>query len=94
MSNTITPAYTAKELKSDIEVKWCAGCGDHAILHSLQQALPQIGIKQENIVIVSGIGCSSRFPYYMETYGLHSIHGRASAIATGIKVARPELSVW
>jgi len=86
--------YTAKDLKSSLDVKWCAGCGDYGILNSIQKALPELGIEQEDIAIISGIGCSSRLPYYMETYGLHSIHGRASAIATGVKVANPSLSVW
>ena len=91
---TETCAYTAKDLKSGLEVKWCAGCGDHAILSALQQALPKLGHKHENLTIISGIGCSSRFPYYINTYGMHTIHGRASAIATGVKVANPELHVW
>jgi len=87
-------SLTPKDLKSDIEVKWCAGCGDHAILAAVQRAIPQTGVKQENVAIISGIGCSSRFPYYMNCYGFHSIHGRGSAIASGLKTARPELSVW
>ncbi len=90
--------YTAKDFKSNQEVRWCPGCGDHAVLAALQRALPQVseamGYKKEQFVVVSGIGCSSRLPYYMDTYGFHSIHGRATAISTGIKVARPELSVW
>jgi len=86
--------YTAKDLKSSVDVKWCAGCGDHAILNSMQKAIAQTGVKHENIAVVSGIGCSSRLPYYMNTYGMHTIHGRASAIATGLKVANPELQVW
>lgn len=85
---------TLEELKVDGPVKWCAGCGGHAILNSIQKTLPQTGIPVEKIVFVSGIGCSSRFPYYIDTYGFHSIHGRATAIASGIKVANPELSVW
>lgn len=87
-------SFSAKDLKSSAEVKWCAGCGDYGILAALQKALPELGVKQENLAIVSGIGCSSRMTYYMETYGFHSIHGRASAIATGVKLANPELSVW
>lgn len=86
--------YTAKDLKSAAEIKWCAGCGDYGILAALQRALPELGVKHENLAVVSGIGCSSRMTYYMETYGFHSIHGRASAIATGVKLANPELSVW
>lgn len=90
--------YTFKDFKSDQEVRWCPGCGDHAVLAALQRALPQVceemGYTKENCVVVSGIGCSSRLPYYMDTYGFHSIHGRATPISTGIKVANPELSVW
>ena len=83
-----------KDFVSDQEVRWCPGCGDYAILAQVQKVMPELGIKRENMVFVSGIGCSSRFPYYMNTYGFHSIHGRAPAIATGIKVANPGLSVW
>lgn len=79
---------------SDQEVRWCPGCGDYAILASMQKVLPELGIPRENMVFISGIGCSSRFPYYLNTYGFHTIHGRAPAIATGLKLARPELSVW
>src|SRR2546430_2365923 len=79
---------------SDQEVRWCPGCGDYAILNNVQKVMPELGIPREKMVFVSGIGCSSRFPYYMNTYGFHSIHGRAPAIATGIKAANPELSVW
>ena len=86
--------YTAKDFASDQEVRWCPGCGDYSILKQVQSILPEIGIKRENMVFVSGIGCSSRFPYYMNTYGIHSIHGRAPAVATGIKLANPELNVW
>ena len=86
--------YTAKDFASDQEVKWCPGCGDYSILKQVQSILPEIGIRRENMVFVSGIGCSSRFPYYMNTYGIHSIHGRAPAVATGIKLANPELNVW
>lgn len=85
---------TAKDFQSSAEVKWCPGCGDFSILAQMQRISPQLGIKRENFVWVSGIGCSSRFPYYMETYGIHGIHGRGSAIASGVKIARPELSVW
>jgi len=87
-------ALTRKDFVSNQEVKWCPGCGDYAILAQVQKVLPELGIPRENIVFVSGIGCSSRFPYYMNTYGMHSIHGRAPAIATGLTLARPELSVW
>ena len=88
------PPLTAKDFMTDQEVRWCPGCGDYSILAQVQKVLPQIGVARENIVIVSGIGCSSRFPYYTNTYGMHSIHGRATAIASGLKAARPELSVW
>ncbi|NMC37226.1 MAG: 2-oxoacid:ferredoxin oxidoreductase subunit beta [Bacteroidales bacterium] len=86
--------YSPKDFKSDQEVRWCPGCGDHAVLASVQRALAELDIPREKYVFVSGIGCSSRFPYYMNTYGFHGIHGRASAIATGVKTANPELSVW
>ena len=85
---------TAKEFKSDQEVRWCPGCGDYAILAALQGFMPELGIPRERIVFVSGIGCAARFPYYMQTYGMHSIHGRAPAIATGLSTSRPDLSVW
>ena len=85
---------TAKDFKSDQEVRWCPGCGDYAILAAVQSFMPELGLKRENIVFVSGIGCAARFPYYMQTYGMHSIHGRAPAIATGLSVSRPDLSVW
>jgi 2-oxoglutarate ferredoxin oxidoreductase subunit beta len=84
----------AKDYTSDQEVRWCPGCGDYAVLKAVQGFLPELGLKRENIVFVSGIGCSSRFPYYLDTYGMHSIHGRAPSIATGIATARPDLSVW
>ncbi len=90
--------YSAADFKSDQEVKWCPGCGDHAVLNSMQAALAQVatedGIPKERFAVVSGIGCSSRFPYYVKTYGFHGIHGRAAAIATGVKTANPELNVW
>ncbi|MCC6817952.1 MAG: 2-oxoacid:ferredoxin oxidoreductase subunit beta [Bacteroidia bacterium] len=86
--------FTSKELETDQEVRWCPGCGDYAILKSVQKILPDFGRPKHEFVFVSGIGCSSRFPYYMDTYGMHSIHGRATAIATGLKSAKPELSVW
>ncbi len=85
---------TAKDFKSDQEVRWCPGCGDYAILNAVQSFMPELGIAKENIVFVSGIGCAARFPYYMQTYGMHSIHGRAPAIATGLATSRRDLSVW
>ena len=85
---------TMKDFKSDQEVRWCPGCGDYAILAAVQSFLPELGIPRENIVFISGIGCAARFPYYVETYGIHSIHGRAPAIATGLALSRPDLSVW
>jgi 2-oxoglutarate/2-oxoacid ferredoxin oxidoreductase subunit beta len=88
-----TPA-TRKDFTSDQEVRWCPGCGDYIILNAVQGFLPTLGLRRENIVFVSGIGCSSRFPYYLDTYGMHSIHGRAPAIATGLATARADLSVW
>jgi 2-oxoglutarate ferredoxin oxidoreductase subunit beta len=95
---TLVPAaettYAAKDFKTDQEVRWCPGCGDYAILAAVQAFLPELRIRRENLVVISGIGCSSRFPYYLNSYGMHSIHGRAPAIATGLAVARPDLSVW
>ena len=85
---------TAKDYRTDQEVRWCPGCGDYAILAAMQSFMPELGIERENTVFVSGIGCAARFPYYMNTYGMHSIHGRAPAIATGLAVSRPDLSVW
>ncbi len=94
-TTTNTPStLTAKDFATDQEVRWCPGCGDYSILAQVQKIMPGIGVPKENIVIISGIGCSSRFPYYMNTYGMHSIHGRATAIASGLKATRPELSVW
>jgi 2-oxoglutarate/2-oxoacid ferredoxin oxidoreductase subunit beta len=84
----------AKDFKTDQEVRWCPGCGDYAILAALQSFMPELGVPKEKIVFISGIGCAARFPYYMETYGMHSIHGRAPAIATGLSTSRPDLSVW
>ncbi|MEQ8323439.1 MAG: 2-oxoacid:ferredoxin oxidoreductase subunit beta [Vicingaceae bacterium] len=89
-----TLTYSHKDFESDQENRWCPGCGDKAILNALQRALPELGRKKEDFVFISGIGCSSRFPYYMNTYGFHTIHGRAPAIATGTKLANPNLSVW
>lgn len=91
---TPLPTLTPKDLASDQEVRWCPGCGDYSILAQMKKALAPLGIPREKFVFVSGIGCSSRFPYYMNTYGFHSIHGRAPTLATGLKVARPDLSVW
>ena len=85
---------TKKDFQTDQDVRWCPGCGDYAILATFQKVLPDLGIQQENLAVISGIGCSSRFPYYMNTYGFHTIHGRAPTIATGLKVSRPDLSVW
>jgi 2-oxoglutarate ferredoxin oxidoreductase subunit beta len=87
-------ALTSKDFTTDQEVRWCPGCGDYSILAQVQKVFPTLGIPRENFVIISGIGCSSRFPYYMNTYGMHSIHGRATAIASGLKASRPELSIW
>jgi 2-oxoglutarate ferredoxin oxidoreductase subunit beta len=92
--NGAQPKPTAKDYKTDQEVRWCPGCGDYAILAALQSFMPELDVPKERIVFVSGIGCAARFPYYMETYGMHSIHGRAPAIATGLSVSRPDLSVW
>jgi 2-oxoglutarate ferredoxin oxidoreductase subunit beta len=93
MSTTV-PIYKKKDFQSDQDVRWCPGCGDYAILSAVQSVFPDLGIPKEKFVVVSGIGCSSRFPYYMNTYGFHGIHGRAPAVATGIKITRPELEVW
>jgi 2-oxoglutarate ferredoxin oxidoreductase subunit beta len=87
-------SLSVKDFKSDQEVRWCPGCGDYAILAAVQSFMPELGIPREKIVFISGIGCAARFPYYMDTYGMHSIHGRAPAIATGLSISRPDLSVW
>ncbi|RJF93071.1 2-oxoacid:ferredoxin oxidoreductase subunit beta [Sphingomonas cavernae] len=92
--NEMTKIGTAKDWESDQEVRWCPGCGDYAILKAVQRTMPELGVRPEDTVFISGIGCSSRFPYYMETYGFHTIHGRAPAIATGVKLANPDLDVW
>ena len=90
-----SPAAVAKkDFQTDQEVRWCPGCGDYAILSAVQSVFPELGIAKERFVVVSGIGCSSRFPYYMNTFGFHTIHGRAPAVATGLKMARPDLEVW
>jgi len=94
LENTLNPPLSPKDFVTDQDVRWCPGCGDYSILKQVQTVMPEIGIPREQIVFVSGIGCSSRFPYYMETYGMHSIHGRATAVASGLKAARPDLSVW
>src|SRR3954452_17106608 len=94
MTPNAVPTTTAKDWASDQEVRWCPGCGDYAVLKAVQRTMPDLGVAREKTVFVSGIGCSSRFPYYMNTYGFHTIHGRAPAIATGLKVSNPELQVW
>ncbi len=94
MTDTVSPGTSRKDWASDQEVRWCPGCGDYSILTAVQLLMPDLGVRPEQTVFVSGIGCSSRFPYYMNTYGMHSIHGRAPAIATGLAVARPDLDVW
>src|ERR1700690_1299213 len=97
-SLTLGPAtekkLSTKDFKSDQEVRWCPGCGDYAILAAFQSFLPELGVPRENVVVISGIGCSSRLPYYVDSYGMHSIHGRAPAIATGLAASRRDLSVW
>ncbi|HEY3811338.1 MAG TPA: 2-oxoacid:ferredoxin oxidoreductase subunit beta [Acidimicrobiales bacterium] len=94
MTDVAVPVTTKKDWTSDQEVRWCPGCGDYSVLMAVQMLMPELGAKREDTVFVSGIGCSSRFPYYMNTYGVHSIHGRAPALATGIAVSRPDLHVW
>ncbi len=91
---SVNGSHTAKDFSSDQDVRWCPGCGDYSILKQMQTVLPETGIPRENLVFVSGIGCSSRFPYYMNSYGMHSIHGRAPSVASGLKAANPDLSVW
>src|SRR5258708_38472836 len=91
---TDAPTTTRRDWSSDQEVRWCPGCGDYSILAAVQMLIPEFGVRREDTVFVSGIGCAARFPYYMNTYGLHSIHGRAPAIATGLALSRPDLSVW
>jgi len=91
---TSLPVLTAKDFASDQDIRWCPGCGDYAILNQVRKVMAKMGASRENTVFVSGIGCSSRFPYYMNTYGFHSIHGRAPAVATGVKIANPKLNVW
>jgi 2-oxoglutarate ferredoxin oxidoreductase subunit beta len=97
MSQTTTapvPTYTKKDFESGVDPRWCPGCGDFSIINQVQKALPGVGVARENIVFISGIGCSSRFPYYMNNYGMHTLHGRAPSFASGLKVSRPELQVW
>ena len=93
MSDVKIPTYTKKDFESDQAVRWCPGCGDYAILAQTQKTMPTFGRKKEDFVFVSGIGCSSRFPYYMNAYGFHTIHGRAPAVASGVKIANPDLSL-
>lgn len=94
MNNPLITPLSAKDFESDADVKWCPGCGDYAILKQIQNTLPKLGIRREDTVFVSGIGCSGRLPYYMNTYGLHTIHGRSLAVASGIKIANPDLHIW
>ncbi|HZZ30261.1 MAG TPA: 2-oxoacid:ferredoxin oxidoreductase subunit beta [Pirellulales bacterium] len=94
MSTASLPVLTPQDFTSDQDVRWCPGCGDYSILAQMKKVLPTLGVPPEKMVFISGIGCSSRFPYYMNTYGMHSIHGRAPAVATGLKAARPDLTVW
>src|SRR5437868_5029665 len=94
MATSALPTLTPKELTSDQQVRWCPGCGDYSILAQMKKAIAPLGIPRENLVFISGIGCSSRFPYYMNTYGFHTIHGRAPTLATGLKLSRPDLQVW
>ncbi len=94
MAEVLDGALTAKYFETDQEVRWCPGCGDYSILKQVQKVIPELGVKREDVVFVSGIGCSSRFPYYMNTYGMHSIHGRAPAVVSGLKITNPDLSVW
>ena len=94
MSSATLPPYAKKDFQTDQEIRWCPGCGDYAILSAVQSVFPELGIPKEKLVVISGIGCSSRFPYYMNTFGFHTIHGRAPAIATGLKITRPDLEVW
>ena len=91
---TLPPVLTKKDFQTDQEIRWCPGCGDYAILSAVQAVFPELGIPREKFVVISGIGCSSRFPYYMNTFGFHTIHGRAPAVATGLKISRPDLEVW
>jgi 2-oxoglutarate ferredoxin oxidoreductase subunit beta len=94
MTDTAIPVTTRKDWSSDQEPRWCPGCGDYSILAAVQMLMPELGVRREDTVFVSGIGCAARFPYYMDTYGIHTIHGRAPAIATGLALARPDLDIW
>jgi 2-oxoglutarate ferredoxin oxidoreductase subunit beta len=96
LENSAAPvaAYTKKDFESGVDPRWCPGCGDYSILNQVQRTLPAVGVARENIVFISGIGCSSRFPYYLKNYGMHTVHGRAPSFATGLKLSRPELMVW
>ncbi|PHS67342.1 MAG: 2-oxoacid:ferredoxin oxidoreductase subunit beta [Flavobacterium sp.] len=94
MKNSGVKKYTLKDFESDQEIRWCPGCDDYIILRAMLKALPEMGVNKEDVVFISGIGCSSRFPYYIDSYGMHSIHGRAPAVASGVKLANPDLSVW
>ena len=94
MTTATLPVYTKKDFQTDQEIRWCPGCGDYAILAAVQSVFAELGVLREKFVFISGIGCSSRFPYYMNTFGFHTIHGRAPAIATGVKLIRPDLDVW
>lgn len=94
MAEVLSSVMTSKDLETDQEVRWCPGCGDYSILKQVQKVIPELGVKREDVVFISGIGCSSRFPYYMNTYGMHSIHGRAPAVVSGLKITNPNLSVW
>jgi 2-oxoglutarate ferredoxin oxidoreductase subunit beta len=93
-TTTATPTYTKKDFESGVDPRWCPGCGDFSIINQVQKLLPSVGVARENIVFISGIGCSSRFPYYMNNYGMHTLHGRAPSFASGLKLSRPELQVW
>src|SRR5260221_8998282 len=93
MTTAALPPLTRKDFQTDQEVRWCPGCGDYAILAAVQSVFPELGVRRENFVVISGIGCASRFPYYMNTFGFHTIHGRAPAVATGVKIAHPEPEV-
>src|SRR5260370_25849610 len=94
MTTASIPVLTKKDFQTDQEVRWCPGCGDYAILSAVQAVFPELGIPREKFVVISGIGCSSRFPYYMNTFGFHTIHGRAPAVATGVNAINPNLEVW
>ena len=94
VANPVVPAYTKKDFESGVDPRWCPGCGDFSIINQVQRLLPTVGVPREKIVFISGIGCSSRFPYYMNNYGMHTIHGRAPSFASGLKISRPDLMVW